>query len=633
MLRVGLNARRAGLVAVSALGAAAVLLLAAMAVLPLVVPASEVRRVAEQSLAGSTGQKAVLLGEPAIRLLPSPRVLLGKVSFPLPEGQSLDAENVVTRLNLLRLLTGTVDITDVIVERPTLVLTGPGVAPALAIAPVLAAADRPELTIVDGTIVWRTESGLTSELVSGISGSLDRIRKGRGLVIVAGLDWRDARIAVNAVIDDADAFLGGTPTPARLALARDGAQARFQGRAALGAAPMVEGALAIDVESLRDALEWAGIEPPTRGGLGTFGLNGKLSYEDAQVALTDLTLDFDGNHADGGLLLKVAAGRPLVQGTFASDTLNLTPYGALRLLSGDKAGWDRDPIDLSALDGFDLDLRLSAGRIAMGDTTFTTAAASAVLTSGRLVVALGEARAWSGLLRASLTLAPGTPEPAARATGAEVRLEAEASDVDISPALDEIGGFRRIEGIGTLQLDVAGAGTSVYDIARNLTGSASLSAASGYLAGFDVAQMLQRIERRPLSAVGDMRGGRTAFDELTGRIAISDGVGAVEEMVMRGKQAQLALTGAISIVDRTLDLAGRASLPPAKGATAGGLDLPFSVRGPWDAPRVMADPLSLIERSGAALPLLEAVKSRTGGAVEPAVDGVATPGAAPSPAN
>lgn len=56
MLRVGQKTRRAGLVAASVLGAGAALLLVAMAVLPLLLPPAELRRVAAQALAGSTGQ-------------------------------------------------------------------------------------------------------------------------------------------------------------------------------------------------------------------------------------------------------------------------------------------------------------------------------------------------------------------------------------------------------------------------------------------------------------------------------------------------------------------------------------------------------------------------------------------------
>ncbi|MFG1349132.1 AsmA-like C-terminal region-containing protein [Xanthobacter autotrophicus] len=634
MLRFGKNARRAGVVAAIVFGAVMAALLAVTAALPLVVPGAELRRIAVHALAGSTGQKVVILGEPALRLFPSPRVVLGKVSFPLPSGQSLDAENVVTRLDIWRLLTGRVEVKDVIVHHPTLVLTGDGLTPALAVAPMFAAAQWPELRIVDGTIAWRSDGGLTRELVSGLTANLDRVADGRGISLGVAFDWRDERVTASLVLDDAAGFIGGTPAPTRVSLAATGAEARFQGRAALGTSPVLTGALSAEADSLRDLLDWAGIEAPTRGGLGPFALSTHLALEDGGLSLTDATLELDGNRGDGAFLLKLVQGRPVMQGTFAADRITLTPYGGIHLTADDGRNWDRDPIDLSVLEGFDLDLRMSAGRVVADETTLNTVAASAVLTSGRLVMVLGEATGWGGLLRASLSLAPGPPDPALpyrRATGAEVRLEAEATDVDLGRSLDDIAGMRRIEGTGTLQVEVSGAGASVAGIARTLAGSASISAANGYLAGLDAAQVLQRIERRPLSAGSDARGGRTAFTDLSGRIAITDGVGTVEEMQLQGKQVRLGMEGTISIAERSLDLAGHASLIPAssKGAT-GGVDLPFSVRGPWDRPMVMADPLSLIERSGAALPLLEAVKGRAGtAAAVPAMEGGAGHKAAP----
>ena len=629
MLRVGQNTRRAGLIAASVLGAGAALLLVAMAVLPFLVPAAELRRVAAQALAGSTGQKVEILGEPSIRLFPSPRVVLGKVSFPLPAGQSLDAENVVTRLDLLQLVAGRVAVNDVIVEHPTLVLTGEGMAPALGIAPVLAATDRPELRIVDGTIAWRSGSGLTRELVSGITASLDRVLDRAGIAVAIQFDWREQPVNATLFIDDITAFMAGTPAPMRVTVATDGAKARFHGRAALGKSPTMDGAVTADADSLRDLFDWAGMEAPTRSGFGPFSLASRLKLEKGEVALTEASVDLDGNRGDGGLLVKVSGPRPLIQGTFAADHITLAPYGAMRLTGGDRQGWDRGTVDLSALGACDLDLRLSAARVDVGDTALSTVAASAVLSAGRLVLAIGEAHGWGGVLRASLTLAPAPPDaasPQARhPAGAELRLEAEATDVELARALDDIGGFRRIDGTGTLQVDVTGAGRSIQDIAANLQGSAGLTAANGYLNGFDVAQLLQRIERRPLSATSDWRGGRTAFTEINGRIAISDGMGTVEELAMRGPRAQIEMTGSLSIAQRALDLAGHAALPATKGAKTGAIDLPFSVRGPWDEPSIMADPLSLIERSGAALPLLEAVKGRTSApAAERAMDGGAS---------
>lgn len=637
MLRFGEHTRRAGAVAAIAMGALAVIALTAVVLLPLVVPGAELRRTAVQALAGSTGQRVVILGEPSLRLFPSPRVVLGKVSFPLPAGQSLDAENVVARLDIWSLVTGKVAVDDVIVEHPTLVLAGDGIAPALAVAPVLAAADRPELRIVDGTIAWRSASGLTRELVSGLTASLERVNDGHGVAIALAFDWREDRVAASALVDDAASLMGGAPTPTRLMISTTDARARFQGRAALGDAPVMEGTISAEGGSLRDLLTWAGLEMPTAGGFGPFALASRLSLDNGAVSLTEATVELDGNRGDGAFLLQAAHGRPMLQGTFAADRLTLTPYGALRLTTGDGRAWDRRRIDLSWLSALDLDLRLSAGRVIADETSLSTVAASAVLSAGRLVIALGEAKGWGGALRASLSLAPAAPEPDADPDdppGAEVRFEAEATDVDLARVLEDVAGLRRIEGVGSLQVDVEGAGHSVLDIARNVAGSISLSAANGYLSGFDVAQVLQRIERRPLSALADTRGGRTAFAEMACRIAILDGVGTVEEMQLQSRQVRLGMTGSVAIGERTIDFAGKAALLPS-GKGAGGVELPFSVRGTWDAPVVMADPLSLIERSGAALPLLEAVKGRLGSAAaEPVLDGTHPP-AAPqvAPAN
>jgi AsmA protein len=108
----------------------------------------------------------------------------------------------------------------------------------------------------------------------------------------------------------------------------------------------------------------------------------------------------------------------------------------------------------------------------------------------------------------------------------------------------------------------------------------------------------------------------------------------VEELAMRGPRAQIDMTGSLSIAQRALDLAGHAALPATKGAKTGAIDLPFSVRGPWDEPSIMADPLSLIERSGAALPLLEAVKARSAvPAAERAMDGAGAAAPQQPPAN
>jgi len=76
----------------------------------------------------------------------------------------------------------------------------------------------------------------------------------------------------------------------------------------------------------------------------------------------------------------------------------------------------------------------------------------------------------------------------------------------------------------------------------------------------------------------------------------------------------LGLSGSASIPARDLDLRGTASLLSANPNAASGnsvtFELPFTVQGPWNDPLTLPDPQIRIERSGAAAPLLDALRNQ-----------------------
>ena len=61
---------------------------------------------------------------------------------------------------------------------------------------------------------------------------------------------------------------------------------------------------------------------------------------------------------------------------------------------------------------------------------------------------------------------------------------------------------------------------------------------------------------------------------------------------------------------RDLDLKGTAALVSAVADDPPVFELPFVVQGRWDDPIMLPDAQSLIRRSGAAAPLLDAVRDR-----------------------
>jgi len=332
------------------------------------------------------------------------------------------------------------------------------------------------------------------------------------------------------------------------------------------------------------------------------------------VAFSGVNVELDGNSAEG--VLTIAAGaRAVVQGTLAAEELDLTPYvSTVHLLRSTEREWSRVPIVLDGLTGFDLDLRLSAAKIDLASAKLGRTAIAANMRDGHLSVTIGESQAFGGVLKGSLGVAKAQG-------GATIKSQLQFADVDLDSCLGDLFGVRRLEGKGTLALAVEGTGDSVLALTQTLAGSATLTANQGALVGLNIEQLLRRLERRPLSGGGEFRSGRTVFDKLTMNVRLTDGTANLENVRLDGPAVRLALTGSASIPIRELDLKGTAALVSAKAAEDNGFELPFVVQGPWDDPIMLPDAESLIRRSGAAAPLLDAVRDRkTRDAVRSAIE-------------
>jgi AsmA protein len=237
----------------------------------------------------------------------------------------------------------------------------------------------------------------------------------------------------------------------------------------------------------------------------------------------------------------------------------------------------------------------------MSDATFGRTAIAANLHKGHLVVTIGEAQAYGGVVKGAMTLAN-------LDSGVNVEAQLLFSGVDLQSSLGQLFGLHRIEGTGNMSLVAEGSGNSVLGVTRTLNGTATLVGQKGALLGIDVKQLLHRLERRPLSTGGNFRNGRTPFDKMTVSLKIAHGTAKVEDMTIVGPAVNVALAGSASIPERDLDLTGTAALVAAAEPGGHPFELPFVVQGPWDDPMMLPDVEALIRRSRAAAPLLNAAR-------------------------
>jgi AsmA protein len=570
-----------------------------------------------------TGLEPVMRGPVDVSLFPSGTVTLADVVLGGPNDRTppLAADRLVAHLRFLPLLLGRIEIGDITLDRPQIAVNidadgRSNWSPLLAaLANALKPADHiasfTEIRIDHGAIAISDSGRDAAENLSDVDLSLAWPSISRSFGATGRFTWRREPVETSVVITDFLAALIGDTSGLKVRLNGEPLRLAFEGTISDQPSLKADGTLSVDAASLRDALRWTGDTPVPGGGFGHFTLKGQAHLVGSAITLSGVNVELDGNAAEG-VLSYAANGQSTWQGTLDAGALDLTPYvSAVRVMAANSREWDGGPVVLDGLTGLEIDLRLSAGKVTIGHARLGRTAVAASLRGGKLLVTVGEAQAYNGVIRGSLALAKAEG-------GAEIKSEMQFTDVDLDACLGELFGLRRLEGKGNLSFAVEGAGDSVMALTRNLSGTIHLGAEHGALSGINVEQVLRRLERRPLSP-GDYRSGHTPFDKLTVELKVANGAVTVADATVDGAAVRIALAGSASIPGRELDLKGTAAL--LNGPNDIAFELPFVVRGPWDSPLPLPDPASLIQRSGAAAPLLDAVRDRkTRDAVRSALD-------------
>ena len=470
-----------------------------------------------------------------------------------------------------------------------------------------------EIRIQDGVLAYEDAANHVKEGLDDIDLSLAWPSISRSFAATGQFDWRGERVDGAISASDFVAALSGDRSGLKARISSAPLKLAFDGTVADRTSMMMEGTLTIDSTSLRNALRWTGQAPPGSGGFGRFALKARANVVGASIALTNVNVELDGNVAEG-VMTYSNNGRQTLQATLAAGALDFTPYiSTFRLLASGAHDWNRQLFDLNSLSSTDLDMRLSAAKVTVGSTRLGRTALGANLRGGALALSVAEAQMYGGIAKGSFGIARSDAV-------ADVKAELQFTDVDLQACAAELFGVNKLSGRGNINVSLTASGSSPFGLAQSLDGTATLTGHDGAIAGFDAEQLLKRLERRPLSGGGNFRSGSTPYNTLTLAVNFAEGIATAKDIRLEGPATRLTLTGTASVPNREYDLKGVASLVTAANA-APGFALPFVVQGPWDDPLIFPDPESLIRRSPASAPLLDAVKDKkTRDAVQSVLD-------------
>ena len=571
------------------------------------------RQAVEAQISAVTGLDLTVAGAIDVSVFPGSYVSFHNVG--LKGGGTTDpalqVDVLTANLRLLPLLLRRFEIADVMMLRPHIrvVRDADGESNWTPFVDTIARAMKPgaenqvsfsEIRIQDGVLKYEDAANEVSEQLNDIDLSLAWPSISRSFAATGQFDWRGERVDGSISASDFVAMLSGDRSGLKTRLVSAPLKLAFDGFVANRTSLMMEGTVTVDSVSLRNALRWMGQAPPGSGGFGRFALKARANVVGDSIALTNVNVELDGNVAEG-VMTVANNGRQTLQATLAAGNLDFTPYiSTVRLLASGARDWNRQLFDLRSLSATDLDMRLSAANVKVGATRLGRTAIGANLRGGALALSVGEAQVYGGIAKGSFRIARSDAV-------ADIKAELQFTDVDLQACASELFGVNKLSGRGDVSVSLVASGSSPFGLASSLDGAAVLTGHDGAIAGFNVEQLLKRLERRPLLGGGNFRSGSTPYDKLTISVKFNDGIATAEDIRVENAASRITLAGTASVPSREYDLKGVASLISAPGSDKG-FDLPFVVQGPWDDPLVFPDPDILIRRSPGATQLLESIK-------------------------
>lgn len=494
-------------------------------ILPAVIPTESYRARVETAASDALGREVRLSGPIKLAILPKIQVRAEDVSIANAEGFGDEAFAQMRELRLTLalwpLLQQNIELEEFVLVEPTIRLTQRGGRNNWTFkkegdaAPTQQAdaqgafirqqgalpldASLGDLRIENGALSFTSEQqsfNVTALNLATRLPSVDEPAQLNGDFTLNGEDFR-----FETGLSSLRALFEGQATDIDLAVASAVLDLDFKGQVEEGQNFAFAGDFTADLQSLPRLAAIAGASLPQGNTYKSFYAEGRLIGEPNRLTVRgtgqpprgdNALIRFDDITTEGTLTLTYGGARPMVRGRLSMDTLDITPYAG----SGERADtqrpsgpmeFSRTPMDLSALGLVDADLNLSVNTLKFQALEVSDVALHAVLDRARLQADLTQFTLYQGRGQATAVANARTATPS-------YGFNANLDGVSALPLLQAAAGFDRLEGLGTITLDLTSQGASAHDIVNGLNGTSNFRFADGAIKGINLARVLRGVQ-------------------------------------------------------------------------------------------------------------------------------------------
>lgn len=361
------------------------------------------------------------------------------------------------------------------------------------------------------------------------------------------------------------------------------------------------------------------------GTMGRDTFAGTVHYKDNIVTINPLRANVRGTVLAGQVQANLANNVPYVVAAFGAKTIDINALtqtkksspkkssganpggassGGTKKQSGGGAkraggGWSNDRIDFSILKSVNGKVNLRAEQLVYDDVKIAPVELQATLDGGKLNATLGQFGLYGGAGNATIAIDASGAQPTQR-------VNASLQNFDGRTFLNDAAGLDKIEGKGTVSLNVAAAGASQRAMVGTLGGTASVEFKNGAIRGVNVAKMIRNLGQ---GAINGWQGGaaeKTDFASLGASFQIKNGVAQTQDIHLVGPLVTVNGGGTVNLPQQSLNLRVDPQLVASlegqgRQEEMAGLGVPVMIVGPWANPKIYPDIKGILENPAEAI--------------------------------
>ena len=444
--------------------------------------------------------------------------------------------------------------------------------------------------------------------------------------------YNDAVIELTAVLGaPSEAIFPTEPYPVSLTLEAGGANISVKGSIA---EPMAGKGLNLAVSvtgsQLGDLSSVAGVEVPK---LGAYSMSMKVTGDPATALnLVGFKGELAGSDVAGDVTVNLRGKRPFIDARLKSRLIDVTALGGVGGGAAPAAGghkqparpgdrmFPNDPLPVEGLRAVDAKLTFDADMIVAAGAKLQGAHVGLSLEGGNLTIKTLKATVAEGTIDGSINLD-------GRKKVVRLAVKLLLSKVNLDTLLTDMQITEDIEGMGNINIDVAGRGTSVAKIMAGLNGRVGVLMGQGRMKTSFLQNLLGGAGQVLNRVLDKGRAGYTLISCAVADFPIKKGIATAKAFYIDAEARGIIGTGNVNLRDETLDL----TIDPRNKKKIGKAVLPVHITGTFLAPKYKIDKLAaaskLTRMLGIELP--GALIGAQGGSETPLIEGPCAP---PAPA-